>query len=250
MGLFMNKGEHPDVFMNQSSIEEPNQSFFKIDYFKELVKSQKKMNDSLFRSFHELEFLYQQQQHTQAREWKEIGDQLHALKECNLQHEKFKRDAMEWLTMLDENNKDMHRLLEEEGLLKQGVLEEINSVNQSNQEIVNQLGKYEFFHEQLTNQMNELFDLHKEMSSKIANQDENQNKTLNHLEKQEALMEKAVRQITHLRSILFERTNFLAEKIENSYKLTSSFVYNLVTGSDQPLTFRMSQKKEEAKKSD
>ncbi|GGB46599.1 hypothetical protein GCM10011409_25190 [Lentibacillus populi] len=245
MGLFINTGVHPDVFMNQGTIKEPNQGYFKIDYFAELVKSQKQINNSLADSLQKLQILYQQQKNTQVREWQEIGNQLNSLRESNLQHEKFERNAMEWLTMLDENNKKLYGMLEEEGLLKQEIADKINSVSQSNQEIKDQIGNYESLNKQLVTKMDELFDLQKVMADNITDQNENQHKTLNHLENQEALLEKTLRQVTNIRSALFERANFLAEKIENSYKLTSSFVYNLVTGTDQPLTFRMNQKKEE-----
>ncbi|MCL6572457.1 MAG: hypothetical protein K6T88_12360 [Bacillus sp. (in: Bacteria)] len=69
------------------------------------------------------------------------------------------------------------------------------------------------------------------------------------LDNQEALIEKISRQLNHIRSILFERTNYLATKIDDGYKITSSYVYKLMTGSDQPLTFfLMNQKDEENKK--
>src|SRR5699024_12866080 len=66
---------------------------------------------------------------------------------------------------------------------------------------------------------------------------------LDRLENQEALMEKFHRQISEFRSILFERSSFLAEKIEDSYNLTSSYFYQLVSGSDTPLTLYMDQRK-------
>jgi hypothetical protein len=59
------------------------------------------------------------------------------------------------------------------------------------------------------------------------------------LDKQEALTEKIYRQLNHIRSILFERTNYLAEKMDEGYKLTSSYVYNLMTGNDQPVSFTL-----------
>jgi hypothetical protein len=80
-------------------------------------------------------------------------------------------------------------------------------------------------------------ELQKQLSEKIDKQEEFQLGVLNRLDKQEALTEKISRQLNHIRSILFERTNYLAEKIDEGYKITSSYVYNLMTGSDQPVTF-------------
>lgn len=60
---------------------------------------------------------------------------------------------------------------------------------------------------------------------------------LKRLDTQEALLDKLGRQLNHVRSILFERTNYLVDKIDEGYKLTSSYVYKLMTGSEQPFTF-------------
>lgn len=92
-------------------------------------------------------------------------------------------------------------------------------------------------------------ELQKQLSEKISKQEEFQTGVLNRLDQQEALTEKIARQLNQIRSILFERTNYLAEKIDEGYKLTSSYVYNLMTGSDQPITlYLMNSKKGEKQK--
>jgi vacuolar-type H+-ATPase subunit I/STV1 len=92
-------------------------------------------------------------------------------------------------------------------------------------------------------------ELQKQLSEKISKQEEFQTGVLTRLDQQEALTEKISRQLNHIRSILFERTNYLAEKIDEGYKITSSYVYNLMTGSDQPITFYlMNNKKGEKQK--
>lgn len=73
-----------------------------------------------------------------------------------------------------------------------------------------------------------------------------QDEVLNRLEHQEALTEKITRQIEYFRSILFERTNYLAEKIESGYHHTSSYIANLMGNSDKlPTKFIVNQKQDE-----
>jgi hypothetical protein len=91
-------------------------------------------------------------------------------------------------------------------------------------------------------------ELQKQLSEKFNQQEEFQSGVLTRLDQQEALTEKIFRQINHIRSILFERTNYLAEKIDEGYKITSSYVYNLMTGSDQPVTFYLMNNKKTEKK--
>jgi hypothetical protein len=108
------------------------------------------------------------------------------------------------------------------------------------------LERYEEANHQLVLQMNEQFEIQKDIAEKMTKQEEFQGGVLQRLDTQEALMDKISRQINHIRSILFERTNYLAAKIDDGYKITSSYVYKLMTGTDQPLTFLlMNHKKEE-----
>ena len=242
MGLFINNGEHPEVFENKVEVEETNQGFFKTDYLSELVKEQKEANDSLQHSVLDLKNLLEQQKGMQVNERKKISHQLNALKERNLQHEKFESHVME---TLDDKNKQLQVILKNEDLFKQEVIDQINIVSQSNQEIVQQLEKYESVNEQLVLKLNEQFDLQKQLSDQISKQEDSQSEMLSRLNNQEALMEKILRQIDHFRATLFERTHFLAEKVENGYNLTSSYITKLITGSDQPLTFYMKKRKKE-----
>jgi hypothetical protein len=59
---------------------------------------------------------------------------------------------------------------------------------------------------------------------------------------------KISRQLNHIRSIIFERTNYLAMKLEDGYKLTAFHVYKLMQGTNQPLHLsHINPKKEEPK---
>ena len=107
---------------------------------------------------------------------------------------------------------------------------QLNELNTSNQ-------KQKEYEELIIHLLKTQEELQKQLTEKFNNQEEFQTGVLTRLDQQEALTEKMFRQINHIRSVLFERTNYLAEKIDEGYKITSSYVYNLMTGSDQPLTF-------------
>ncbi|WHZ04608.1 hypothetical protein QNH48_08295 [Neobacillus sp. YX16] len=122
------------------------------------------------------------------------------------------------------------------------VANQLNELRSSNQ-------KHTEYEELIIHLLKTQEELQKQLSEKISKQEEFQTGVLNRLDQQEALTEKIFRQINHIRSILFERTNYLAEKIDEGYKITSSYVYNLMTGSDQPITFYlMNNKKGEKQK--
>ena len=150
-------------------------------------------------------------------------------------------------------NASLEKALSELGfknqLQEESQLNQWNHVGEQLTDLRKRLERTEDANHQLIVQMKEQMELQKEVSKKITNQEEFQEGVLQRLDSQEALMDKISRQINHIRSILFERTNYLAAKIDDGYKITSSYVYKLMTGSDQPLTFLlMNQRKEENQK--
>ncbi|MFC4558401.1 hypothetical protein ACFO3D_09270 [Virgibacillus kekensis] len=250
MGLFINDNDHPDVYGNSGDIAEPNQEYFKYDYFGEMIEEQKKINRELANSFREMKSLNVQHNLTQSKNWKDVRDQLNELKVSNIEHAEFERQAMEWLATLDRNNRKLQGILEHGDTMKQGIIEQVKNLEQSNAKITDQLANYETTSQDLAMKINELTEASKEMSEQISRQGDNQDNVMNRLENQEALMEKTLRQIDHFRSILFERTNHIAEKIESSYDMTSSYVYKLITGSEQPVSMYMKEREKVENKKD
>lgn len=245
MGLFINNSDHPNVFKNNGKILEPNQDYFHKDNFSEMINEQKEINQTLSNAFSELKTFYHQNQQANASKWKNIGDQLQALRNREREHETFERQAMEWLARLDRNNQQLQHIIEHENTMKKDVAGKVESLNASSQKIVERLTAYETFNDELSRQMKELGDLNRQVSEHVTKQDHVQENVLDRMESQGALLEKVHRQISEFRSILFERSSYLAEKIEDSYNLTSSYFFKLVSGSDQPLTWYVDQKKVE-----
>jgi hypothetical protein len=243
LGLFINNHAHPDVFKSQEEIKEPNQAYMRQDFMTELLMQQQETNVSLQRAFEELKNSYLQKEATQSNQMNQIGSQISDLKVSNHHHEQIENQMLQWLKMLDEKNLNLQTILEKELLQKSEV---VTRIKESNQEIMVRLEQQEDSYEKLTSQINEQLEHQKEAA---VLQEEFQGNVLRRLDSQEALTEKIHRQLNYIRSILFERTNYLAEKVEDGYKITSSYVYKLMTGSEQPLTFfLLNQKKEENQK--
>ncbi|SFM47807.1 hypothetical protein SAMN04487943_12115 [Gracilibacillus orientalis] len=211
----------------------PNQSYFKTDYFAEIIQAQKNFNESLTKEVKDIKKRHQQNEYTGVRKWNELSSRLEHLYGKTAKYEKFEQEIRKWLQMLDDKNQELKRLMEDENDIKQEYIEnKLNQVSQSNQEIISQLSDYQSFSEQLTSQMNEMYMLHQQMAEQMSKQDEKHDKVLDSFENQEALMEKTVRKLDNLRSILYERTYHIVEKIENSWK---------------PLSFMMPGKNKEEK---
>ncbi len=233
MGLFINKSEHPGVFQLEGEVGGPNQSYYKTDHFADIIQEQKNFNELLTKEVKDIKIRHQQYEFTEAKKGNELRSRLEHLYKKTTKHEKFEQEAREWLQVLEKKNHELKHLMEDEQDVKQEyIVEKLDHVSKSNQEIMSQLSNYKSLSEQLTSQMNELYMLHQQMAEQISKQDEKQDKVLDDFENQEALMEKTFRQVDNLRSILFERTYHIVEKIENSWK---------------PLNFMMTGKNREEK---
>lgn len=249
MGLFINSNEHQNVYKNTKSIDEPNQLTLKRDYLKEILEEQQRVNSSLRKSYNEIKLCSQERELQLANQWNDVSRKLKELNINNLQHKDFESKMINLIKALDEKNVNLQVTLEKESLIKQAIFDHMNLQGMATQEIAVRMEKYEVGNDNLTLQMKQQIELHKKIADKLTAQEDFQTGVLTRLDKQEALTEKIARQLNHIRSILFERTNYLAEKVEEGYKLTSSYVYHLMAGADQPLKNHFTSEKKEHNKS-
>lgn len=243
----MNTQTHPNLFKNNARLSEPNQSYYKSDYLKELLREQDKVNHSFQKSMKDLRRSLQSHQISESKRWQEVSKDLELIKEKNKQHQIFEKQTREWMIMLERNSQELHRIVENNSTINEDILKEINQIHQSNEQIMQQIMNVYQANEQFSNKMDELSDQQKSIAEQVMKQDDKQNNVIDRLENQEALMEKSYRQLSTLRSILFERTSFVAEKIEESYQLTASALYKFLSGSDKPLTLLMMDQNREKK---
>jgi ribosomal 50S subunit-associated protein YjgA (DUF615 family) len=87
---------------------------------------------------------------------------------------------------------------------------------------------------ELATKMEQQMELQRDMVKQIANQEVFQEEVISRLENQEALTEKLMRKVDNFRSILYERTHFLADKIEEGYNATSSYIHEMVSSTALP----------------
>ena len=246
MGLFINKQAHPNLYKNNSQLAASNQVESRQDFLTELMKEQQKANIALNQALAELQTRYQQQTDAQTTHWKQVDYQLIDLKNSTIRQQKFENEMVTNLHSIHEKNVQLEAKVEKETQEKETLTAQINQISKTCDSIADRLDKNEETQQQLAMQMKEQLEMQKQAAEKLTKQEEIHGGMLKRLDNQEALLDKFSRQLNHIRSILFERTNYLAGKIDDGYKLTSSYVYKLMTGSEQPLTFfLMNQKKEE-----
>lgn len=104
-------------------------------------------------------------------------------------------------------------------------------------DVENLFEKYSEQHEALTSKIEH------QLSAQISKQEDFQQEIIKRLDKQEAITEKLLRKMDDFRSILYERTNFLTEKIEQAYDSTSAYLFHMMPGRKQIAVTKEKQEK-------
>ncbi|WP_318618298.1 hypothetical protein [Sporosarcina sp. YIM B06819] len=233
MGLFINSQSHSDVFNNDKNLVEHNQGHSRIDSLTQWMQERHEENAMLNRHIRDLELLLQQQKKSQENQITTIHTRLNELHNNNFQYEKFERNITKSLAGLDDKQQKFHLMLARE----QAVDREFRmQVSESTKE--------------MAIKMNEQLNQQQQLADRILQQEDAQKVVSSRLDNQESMIEKMVRQLDYLRGILYERTNYLTEKIENSYTLTTSYLTKNLTNPEQQMSrFWMNPKPEEKQKS-
>ncbi len=238
MGLFVNKYDHPEVYTDKTAIWEQNQRMSTIDPLAEWILEQKEANHALHQQLNILQAYMNRQEASQAKELRTIRNRLNGLQEREGRQEQFENEVMESFVQLHAENHNFHQELENEQSNTQEIAEELNNVKHSTIEMARRLEEFTSVQEEITTEVKE----------QLLKQEKTQQAVIGRLENQEGLTEKLLKQMDHLRSVLYERSNFLVEKIEGGYLSTSHFISRLLAGSEQPTArFMVNQKQDEKK---
>lgn len=213
MGLFINQLEHKEVFKNQGEIQTPNQNNSKIDPLVEFMLQQERAYATLRDYNQELEKLVFQQNKVQEKAFENFDNKVNNLKQRNIEHQEFEDQVLENIALVDDK---------------------FDNVNESNRVLAKQLKKIELSNGELVQKTTEQLSEQAKLSERLTKQKEIQKVHTTRLENQEVSLEKVIRQLEYLRSMINERTHFIIDKIGKSYDSTSAYIVRTIKNSKQP----------------
>lgn len=268
MGLFINKKQHPEVYKNKGALIEPNQVEYCINAFTEFVKEQKASNKNLKKAINGISNNQEKYRLQQNRQWKELEHRVLELKRLHHEHEKVEKQFMLWLQRLENKQDGLQVMIQNDQQQNKEVLAQIQNLSKSQQEVFNQLSQLDeakvlinqqlellasfrdevidqiqlvnSSNEQILNKIDDQTILQQEVADKITKLEETQQKVINRVDGQEGIIDKIVHQIDHVRFILFERTNFLEERMEKLYLQAVSYFQKVKNTIKQPATVEVS----------
>lgn len=131
-------------------------------------------------------------------------------------------ELMEQLGQFETTKEEIVNRLDQFTEYKQEVVQRLEQISTVNEEVLTGIDKQHERQEELVNQL-----------SKI---EENQQEVLTRVDNQEGFMERLVHQIDSVRFSLFERTNFLEEKIEKVYQYFLNSIHKVKNSPNKQVT--------------
>ena len=239
MGLYINHDEHKHVFKPKGKLTARQQVYYRRDHLSELIQEQNRLNESIKKSLYELNMSHKQQRHVQNYQWNDTRQQLEELYKQNEQQDvtQLISSLEQQITEIIRSNKDDH-------------LKQLDMIHQFHDEVLVKINNYAQQYEDVIEKFSEQTINQQKTDDYLAEQEANQEKITKRLEDQEALTQKLVRQVDHLRSIIFERVSYLADKIDTVYKDTSTYLSQTLTKSVLPASRYIMLPKEKDSKGD
>ena len=158
---------------------------------------------------------------------KQTGMHFEEILDYQSQHRQFEQEAIQTLEDLDRKHIELQKLLDNKQKVNEELVEQINLLSQSNSEIAERLDKFDADQEKLLAKMDEQIEKQDQFSYSLEEQKIAQTELVDRIEQHEGLIEKMMRQIDFLRTVIFERSHFIAEKIDKSYQLTTTYISNV-----------------------
>ncbi|HLQ72556.1 MAG TPA: hypothetical protein VK142_12185, partial [Bacillota bacterium] len=249
VSLYTNDREHPDVLLKTQNVTS-NQHYYKWEYMASWMAEQNENNKKVDEKIAHIVKLHRKLNARQRGEAMKVDERLDMLEEASEVNKKMGMESIEGVTMLDARTKEITHLLEDSQQSRDQLSEKIELLTKMNDSIIQQLDESVEARKELTNQINDLSSIQTHLTEQIATSKSQQEKVMKKLDNHEALLEKLSRQMNQFRSIVYERIHFLQEKIEDSYKFTAAYIYNLLEGGNQSFTMQLQYDEKEKVKKD
>lgn len=230
---------------------EPNQAEFRRDYLSELMEQQLLENRKLSNSFINMQLSQNDWNLHQKNQWKQVFKKLNDLQHSQGYQETLEHQAIDLLEKLEEQNTTLQQTVNYDQRFHTDLYEKVNQISQAHSATNGFLNQIQMqqneasmtlsdlavlnhvlstnveqlltSHDRIETQLDEHLDLKQIIADTIDGLEETQKDVLDHVDQNEGILEKVLLQIDYLREILFERSNHLEEKIDQSLQSKNEY---------------------------
>lgn len=227
MGLYMNDDRHPGMYRGSKKLNESNQVIERQDYLTQVLSNQQKTNRTFNRAIYGLRHSQKKLETRQSNQWKELMEHLEEMRDLSDRHEELEQAVLAWLKSLELKNRKLQLVLKNEQKAKKDLVQKVEDLNKLNHDLMARLDEISELNGRIETKVDEQTKLQKSLSGQVNRLETAQQEVMSKIDSQEGLIDKLNRQIDHIRSVLFERTNHLEGKIEHLYKSMAALFQKL-----------------------
>jgi hypothetical protein len=237
--VYIKNQENRTLYKHSSEIKvTSNQDSFRKNYLQEFIKQQSNINSSLENASNEVNILVNETRNEQEQHFNHVLKQLEQqekrttplIENITRQEEAYKI-LLDRFEAIDEFNHELSKKYDNEGLINQAIVDQLTIQDTAIQQLSKKIEQFGGLHHSLSEQLEEQNNINDDILKTLELQESFHKTILERLEHQEALNQKMSREIDSLKATLFERFNYVIEKIEDNYKQITGFVTQLFTKS-------------------
>ncbi|MDW0111994.1 hypothetical protein QT711_02270 [Sporosarcina saromensis] len=222
MGLFINKTHHQNLLAGSRPSDESNQQSYRSDSLSELLKEQKNVLEAMKNQQQAIEKKVGKQHRLQTDRWTTTRMRIDEVLDNQEQQFQFEQDALQAIEQLQRQNINLQDVLQQKSSVHDELVHQIETLTYSNEQLMSRLNKLDEDQEVMLSKMDEQIEKQNQFATSLQEQQTVHSRIVERLDNQEGLIDKILRQLDYFRSILYERTHFISEKIDNSISFLSS----------------------------
>jgi hypothetical protein len=231
-----NDGIHPKIFISPLENNQTNQHLYRTNYMTQFIEQQQRVNDKITNSFSDVYNVMKDSKTEQHQYFEHLISQIDKQEHTHVQfrdrmlhQEQASHSILDRVLQLETLNHEIRKKLESDDLIHQAIIDGLTSQDHFGQQVSQGIKENENMLDSIISQLARQEELYQQLTEKIGLQDAFHQTIIERLDHQEALTQKITRQIDHLKSVIFERFSFITEKIENSLKFTSNYLFSFMT---------------------
>ncbi|MBM7602193.1 vacuolar-type H+-ATPase subunit I/STV1 [Metabacillus crassostreae] len=224
--VYIKNHSNPSLYKQPSEIMvKSNQKFFRKNSLEELLNNQDKVNKSLDKSTKEVNSILNETKFEQFQQFNHLVRQLEEqekrttplIENLDTQQKVYDMFLIR-LNKLEQLHHELVQKHDDKEVIHQAMMDQLTIQDHALQKMSKNIETYTDLHKDLNNQINTQHKTNEEILKSLELQEAFHQTVLEKLDQQDALNRKTANELDTLKSTLYERINYVIEKIEDNYK--------------------------------
>lgn len=233
--VYSKKNDNPTLYINTKNIQaNSNQQTFRRNYLQEFMYLQAELNSSLTNATKEVSRLISKTSTEQQNQFNHVfkhlqlhEERIEPLKNYIIKQEEAHNELISRFETLNTANQGLLEKHKKDELLNQAIIDQLTIQDTSLHQLTKKVEHFETLHSQFHDQLAEQLNVNESIKNNLELQESFHQTILERVESQDAIHQKMARDMDSLRATLFERINYVVEKIEENYKQVSGYIFKL-----------------------